>query len=146
MKPRLPPLSRFGRLTLLLCSCQAKTRMTTWRLLCMHTPFYFQIPKNFTRFPGSYPSKVQHGQEVGRKKRTKINFLKPALLFKGWSSSGLQEHLEVPEKKSEVTFNGGKAHQQIHVLSGFWLVGPWKAVPCPFQGLLEQIFALTLIN
>lgn len=79
MKPYLPPLSRFGRLTLLLCRCQAKSRVITWRLSCMHTPFYFQIPKTFTRFPGSHPSKAQHGQEVRRKQRIEINFLKPAL-------------------------------------------------------------------
>lgn len=138
MKPHLPPLCRFGSLTLLLCSCQAKPRMKTWRLSCMHTPFYFQIPKNFTRFPGSHPSKAQHGQEVGRQKRTEINFLKPALLFSGWSNPGLQEHLEVPEKESEVTPSEGRQSSSADTCTQ-WLLTCWsmKGSALSIPGFLE---------
>lgn len=109
MKTHLPPPSGFGRLTLLLCSCQAKTRVITW-ISHVHTPFSFQIPKTFTRFPhlGNHPSKAQHGQEVGRKQRTEISVLKPALDFYFFQAGAVLDYKSIWkwERKWGGTFRG----------------------------------------
>lgn len=120
------------------------------KVSCMKTPFYFQLPKNFTRFPGSHPSKAQHEQEVGRKQRIEINFLKPALDLYFFQAGAVLDYKSIWRYlRNKVRWHlqrAGKAPQQIHTLSGFWLVGPWNDLPCPFQGLWKQIFALTLTN